>query len=79
MINSYFLVFVNPYSFDVSFNGMKGYDYESQLLQYKLEQFYLNNGFLLTEEPKKYVFGDIEYDESSYELAQNPFEDEYLD
>ena len=56
-----FEIYTNPFSFDVSFNGIKGYDYSSQLYQYKLEQFYYNNGFILTEDPKKYVFGDYDY------------------
>ncbi len=70
--DGYFEVYTNPYSFDVSFNGIKGYNYESQLHQYKLEQFYINNGFLLTEEPKKYAFSDIEYIPESYTLTPIP-------
>ena len=72
-------VFVNPYSFDTSFNGIKGYDYEQKLYQYRLERFYLENNFLLTEEPKKYTFSDIEYDESCYTLTVKPskFNDYY--
>lgn len=74
-----FEVYTNPYSFDVSFNGIKGYDYESQMHQYRLEQFYMNNGFLLTEEPKKYVFGDANFDENTYKLTPMPLEDDVLD
>ncbi len=65
-------VFVNPYSFDTSFNGIKSYDYETQLYQYRLERFYLENNFLLTEEPKKYAFSNILYEPSCYELTQKP-------
>lgn len=65
-------VFVNPYSFDTSFNGIKSYDYETQLYQYRLERFYLENNFLLTEEPKKYAFSNISYEPSCYELTQKP-------
>lgn len=73
-----FEVFVNPYSFDVSFNGSKGYDFESQYYQYRLEHFYINNGFLLTEDPKKYAFGGAEYDEELYKLTEFPLEDDYI-
>ena len=72
-------VFTNPYSFDVSFGGIKGYDYESQMHQYRLEQFYINNGFLLTEEPKKHAFGEEEYNEDAYKLTPMPLEEDPLD
>lgn len=72
-----FLVFVNPYSFDTTFNGIKGYDYETQLYQYRLERFYLENNFLLTEEPKIYAFSNKEYDESCYTLTVKPSKFEF--
>ena len=72
-----FLVFVNPYSFDTTFNGIKGYDYDTQLYQYRLERFYLENNFLLTEEPKTYAFSNKEYDESCYTLTVKPSKFEF--
>ncbi len=70
-----FDVFTNPYSFDVTFNGIKGHDYESQYNQYKLEQFYLKNNFILTEDPKKYVFSDQEVSIDEYKLTPCPVDD----
>lgn len=69
-------IYTNPYSFDTSFNGIKGYDYDSQLSQYRLEQFYIRNGFYLTEEPKKYVFGNEIYDPESYQYAEEPIKED---
>ena len=74
-----FTIFVNPYTFDISFEGVKYYDTETQLRQYNLEQFYLRNGFLLTEDPRKYTFNDIEYDKDEYILTRKPVEDLFAD
>lgn len=63
--------FCNPYSFDVSFNGIKGGDYKTRYYQFRLEQFYLDNDFVLVEDPRKYVFG--EYEEiPEYPLSEEP-------
>lgn len=63
-------IFTNPYAFNTAFLGSKAVNEEEKIKQYHLEQFYLRNGLLLTEEPKKIAFNGEAYDPNCYNLIK---------